>query len=453
MRIQNRVLLTFFGWLIPATLIGMLALYFFLVGSFQRYVGSAFFDSVSQTAREITSRITQEIEEANVLIQVPEVLSELDKANKLYENRDVNPRFSFKEKRELWAKSGPEDPFVSTYRLNPAAVRLREFQNYGWLRYNDIAITDREGALVAVTGKPHDFFRADEPWWQAAFDNGRGKIYIGGLQFDEDAKMLSFVLAMPIWDWRHERIIGVIKLALNTQGLFSSIYERSLGKTGATFLMDDNGNILLSNLAATISSDPEVTKTILSAKNGWAILPWGRWKKAIVGFSALDFSERIVEDYSVAGRWFIVTRQDLRETLSPVYILYGEMCGFAFFFVLLIGIIDFYIARKITSPIQALNKEAELVGEGNLDRKIEIRTGDEIEALSNSFNRMIERIRESHGELEQKVKERTEELNRRREELEKMNQFMLGREERMIELKKEIEYLKDQVRQLKSKPQ
>src|SRR5262249_38727709 len=42
--------------------------------------------------------------------------------------------------------------------------------------------------------------------------------------------------------------------------------------------------------------------------------------------------------------------------------------------------------------------------------KIEVRTGDELEALGDEFNRMTEQLRESYANLEQKVEDRTRDL-------------------------------------------
>ena len=54
---------------------------------------------------------------------------------------------------------------------------------------------------------------------------------------------------------------------------------------------------------------------------------------------------------------------------------------------------------------------AEKLGAGDLSQRLDIRTGDEIEALAGSFNQMAERIKESHETLEAKVLARTRDLN------------------------------------------
>src|SRR5262249_41875932 len=50
------------------------------------------------------------------------------------------------------------------------------------------------------------------------------------------------------------------------------------------------------------------------------------------------------------------------------------------------------------------------IGAGTLDQPIELRTGDEIEALAGSFNSMAASLKESYEGLERKVEARTREL-------------------------------------------
>jgi len=68
------------------------------------------------------------------------------------------------------------------------------------------------------------------------------------------------------------------------------------------------------------------------------------------------------------------------------------------------------LARGMVRPIRVLEEGAERIGAGNLDQKIEVHTGDELESLAERFNRMTAQLRESYAELEHKVEERTHEL-------------------------------------------
>src|SRR5207237_1468581 len=68
------------------------------------------------------------------------------------------------------------------------------------------------------------------------------------------------------------------------------------------------------------------------------------------------------------------------------------------------------LARGMVRPIRTLSEGAQRIGAGELDLKIDVRTGDELEALGDQFNRMTSRLRESYAGLERKVDERTREL-------------------------------------------
>ena len=52
------------------------------------------------------------------------------------------------------------------------------------------------------------------------------------------------------------------------------------------------------------------------------------------------------------------------------------------------------VARVITEPIRALDAGAKVIGDGDLAHRIEVHSGDEIEALADSFNKMTENLRE-----------------------------------------------------------
>ncbi len=65
------------------------------------------------------------------------------------------------------------------------------------------------------------------------------------------------------------------------------------------------------------------------------------------------------------------------------------------------------LARSMVRPIRTLDDGARRIGAGDLEQRITVRTGDELEALADQFNRMTARLRESYVGLERKVEERT----------------------------------------------
>ena len=111
-----------------------------------------------------------------------------------------------------------------------------------------------------------------------------------------------------------------------------------------------------------------------------------------------------------ATGWVVFVEQPLEEAFAPVD---GALrrTGQLLFVGLLISLLaSLVVARRMVAPIHALQAGAERIGAGALDQRIEVRTGDELEALAEEFNRMSAQLQESYESLEQKVEERTRDL-------------------------------------------
>jgi GAF domain-containing protein len=68
------------------------------------------------------------------------------------------------------------------------------------------------------------------------------------------------------------------------------------------------------------------------------------------------------------------------------------------------------LARFMIVPIRTFAEGAVRIGMGELDRRIEIHTGDELETLAEECNRLAADLQKSHADLERRVEERTTEL-------------------------------------------
>ncbi len=66
----------------------------------------------------------------------------------------------------------------------------------------------------------------------------------------------------------------------------------------------------------------------------------------------------------------------------------------------------FLLSRKITIPITELTKGAEIIGKGNLDYRVEVGTGDELERLAGSFNRMASDLKLQMEQIEKTTREK-----------------------------------------------
>ncbi|MFA4992329.1 MAG: ATP-binding protein, partial [Candidatus Omnitrophota bacterium] len=88
---------------------------------------------------------------------------------------------------------------------------------------------------------------------------------------------------------------------------------------------------------------------------------------------------------------------------------------------LIMVFVVFYTRKSITNPMRDLYKGAEIIGRGNLDHRLDIRTGDEIQDLAEGFNNMAGELKGLYTNLENKVKERTAQLAEANEALARTN--------------------------------
>ncbi len=98
-------------------------------------------------------------------------------------------------------------------------------------------------------------------------------------------------------------------------------------------------------------------------------------------------------------------------------------------------IMDIFFAFFVTKPLKDLEKTVKTIASGDESARSLIWSKDEIGEMAQALNQMADSLQKSKATVEEKVAERTSEL-------EKLNAFMSDREVKMAELKKEIEELK-----------
>ena len=108
--------------------------------------------------------------------------------------------------------------------------------------------------------------------------------------------------------------------------------------------------------------------------------------------------------------WLVVVERPLADAYAP---LRAPILRSAVIFVLGLGLsilASILLAQRMVAPIRVLQEGAARIGAGDLGHRIEVRTGDELEALGDELNRTAGQLEESYANLEGKVEARTREL-------------------------------------------
>ena len=97
--------------------------------------------------------------------------------------------------------------------------------------------------------------------------------------------------------------------------------------------------------------------------------------------------------------WVVGVGIDNDDIFKPVRELRVLLLQSTLFVLLLAVLMTLVIARRTTSPIEALQRHTQRVASGDLDARIEVRSKDELGELGDAFNRMTEEIKQQREQL------------------------------------------------------
>ncbi len=261
------------------------------------------------------------------------------------------------------------------------------------------------------------------------------------------AETIKETIASPTWLYKKSILGEELEIAfISGLAKFKDIYFIRIVRLG--------GQIVQSNLAGENNKriiEPAITSVIQSNKLLVRSDSFGRESIQTIIYPA----------YANQAIWIGFSPKEMQivmQRLSWRYLLIALASLF------LIGLTFYVILRGIVNPIKRITAVCEDVRRGDLDVKIQDQSLDtEIGELAETFSRMLEELRDSRRELEDakevlevkvaartqelevlaqnleaQVDERTKDLQEKMKQLEKINQLAVGRELKMIELKKEL---------------
>ena len=243
------------------------------------------------------------------------------------------------------------------------------------------------------------------------------KIYFGPVYFREESEPY-----MTISISGHRKNAGVTSAEVNLKFIWDVISQIKVGKAGRAYAVDSGGNLIahpdisLVLKKTNFSSLPQVAAARESHPK-----PGEEQEKVSI---AQDFQGRSVLTASAAIAplgWFVFLEQPLAEAFEHLYASIFRTALLVLAGIALSVIASLVLARKMVTPIRALQEGATRIGGGDLGHRIEVHTNDELETLGEEFNRMTIQLRESYANLEEKVEERTRELSEALKQLEIVN--------------------------------
>jgi signal transduction histidine kinase len=204
---------------------------------------------------------------------------------------------------------------------------------------------------------------------------------------------------------------GVTVAEVNLKFVWDVVSQIKIGSTGVAYVVDADGHLI---------AHPDIS--LVLQKLNWSDTAQVRLARQSTG-GAEDERPLATVATNREGQkvltssapistlgWSVITELQRGEAFAPLVAeLYRALV------LLLLGLAlstmaSVFLARRMVQPIRAIQQGAAQLAGGDLDQRISVRSGDELEALADQFNKMAAALKDSYSGLEHKVEERTREL-------------------------------------------
>jgi signal transduction histidine kinase len=231
-----------------------------------------------------------------------------------------------------------------------------------------------------------------------------GRVYYGPVTFRKGSEPYM-TIALPVSGG------GVTVADVNLKFIWDVVSQIKVGQAGRAFVVDGQGELIAHPDISLVLQKTNLSK-LDQVRAALAASRAGNGPRDEVPIARDLQDRRVLTAHSTIAslRWSVFVEQPLEEAFQPLsasitrtglLILLGVMFA--------VGA-SLLLARRMVQPIRALEQGAAKIGAGELGHRIEVETGDEVEALAERFNQMTAQLRESYATLEQRVVERTREL-------------------------------------------
>ncbi len=281
--------------------------------------------------------------------------------------------------------------FLKLLRQVPEVTDIAQLDGAG---REQVAVS-RLGMDVLASGKD----RSQEPAFKGA---KRGQPWVGPVYFRKETEPYMTIAIRSGSD------SGPVTIAdVNLKFIWDVVSRIKIGDKGKAYVVDRNGFLV---------ADPDIG--LVLRKTNLSDLVHVR-----AASDQRDFGETALLSQDLVGTpvlasvapiesldWKVFVEQPVSEVYAKLNasILRTGLLLLGGLVISALGAL--LLARGMVRPIRTLSEGAQRIGEGDLDQKIDVKTGDELEALADRFNRMTSQLRESYAGLERKVDERTQEL-------------------------------------------
>src|SRR3989449_8115961 len=260
--------------------------------------------------------------------------------------------------------------------------------------YAELLVLDRHSHVVATTAPQVRPVPLPADWSSAVKtkDWARGEPY-----WDATSERDQIMVSVSIETTRRsgaERLLGGLAARVNLRGVGETLHRFAPGETGQIYLMSRDGRLIISWRG---SSAALMDQRYAARDTKWMLAHEGR---------AMQFSsftgDRAVGSIRLepALDWFVVSEIPSVEAFRQVARLRNVTLGIVSLLLAVVGALAYFLSLLVVRPLDRLSEAAGRVAKGDLDVGLPVTTGGEVGYLTEVFNNMVTKLRESRTELE-----------------------------------------------------
>lgn len=279
------------------------------------------------------------------------------------------------------------------------------------------------------------YFTNQRPWWHQAIEQGR--LYLTSPQVDATDKTISSVLQMPITNAQGEFIgVGGVDILITTIAeLIDNITYQGKGKA---FLINDKNELVYFPtqdielpLNTPIGKLDEVYSASLSAQTkGFEQLSQkmsnqARGSGVEVIWKGMEYQAFYVPIQSevpfIDWQLGLLVPSDMIE--SPISTARWTSFGILFLIIVVLTLVTYFVSMKVFKPVKKIAAAMQDVaqGDGDLTRRLDVTSDDEVGSMAREFNRFSDRIQQLIAHANQSSEHVSEAAERVSETMNELN--------------------------------
>lgn len=179
--------------------------------------------------------------------------------------------------------------------------------------------------------------------------------------------------------------VGIAVAEINLKLIWEVISAIQVGRTGQAFVLDGNGRLiahpdisLVLRGGDTVADNPFVTLRDAIRVNGGSAIGQDTSGASVIAAMSLVSSID----------WTVIVHQPVAEAFGPIYGALWRTGALLLLGTAFAGVLAFWLARRMTGPIQQLEYGTEQIGAGQFGHRIAVASTDELGRLAARFNAM-----------------------------------------------------------------